>query len=233
MREAFDREISDLQNQLLKLGEMVEKAIVNAVDALRKGDKKTARKLIASDQEINEKRYEIEHNCLILVATQQPLASDLRLLAAVLEIITELERIGDYAKGIAHICILLENNDDMPTRELKQMTKLGLSMLQNALQAFIAQDVEAARTIPQQDDEIDKLYNKVYRKLLKRMTTHPNMIDNASHLLWAAHNLERMADRVTNICERIIFVVTGEISEISQSDDEIEKMLKDKEKKSA
>ncbi|MFZ6031403.1 MAG: phosphate signaling complex protein PhoU [Chloroflexota bacterium] len=232
-RELFDREIAKLKDQVLELGTMVENAVNTAVEALRQGDKKTARKVMAADQQINEKRYEIENNCLVLIATQQPMARDLRLLAAILEVITELERIGDYAKGIAHICVAVgeEKEADVPRSDLKQMAKIGLSMLNDALQAFVVQDAETARSIPQRDDEVDDLYNKVYRKLLKQMLNNPDAIDNASHLIWAAHNLERLADRVTNISERIVFVATGEIIEMDQSDDELQKMAAEKELK--
>lgn len=226
-RELFDREIANLKDQVLQLGTMVENAVNTAVEALREGDKKTARKVMAADQYVNEKRYEIENNCLVLIATQQPMARDLRLLAAILEVITELERIGDYAKGIAHICLAVEEDKeaDVPRGDLKQMAKIGLGMLNDALQAFVTQDAEAARAIPQRDDEVDELYNKIYRKLLKQMLNNPDAIDNASHLMWAAHNLERLADRVTNISERIVFVATGEIIEMNQSDDELQKMI--------
>jgi phosphate transport system protein len=223
-REIFDHELGKLKEQVITLGKMAESATLASVEALRQGDKKAARKVLAGDKEINEKRYEIENNCLTLIATQQPMARDLRLLAAILEVITELERIGDYAKGIARICLTVvdDKEADVPKGDLKQMAKIGLGMLEDALQAFLAMDAVAARAIPQRDDEVDALYNKIYRKLLKQMFHNPSSIDNASHLVWAAHNLERLADRVTNICERIVFVVTGEIIEISQSDDEMD-----------
>jgi phosphate transport system protein len=221
-REIFDHELESLKTQVIELGKMTEVATLEAVDALRQGDKKAARKVMAGDTAINEKRYEIENNCITLIATQQPMARDLRLLAAILEVITELERMGDYAKGIARICLMVEasREADIPKGELKQMAKIGLAMLNDALQAFLTFDTTAARSIPLRDDEVDTLYNKVNHKLLKQMSNHPDSIDNANHLIWAAHNLERLADRVTNICERIIFVTTGEIIEMDQSDDE-------------
>jgi phosphate transport system protein len=223
-REIFDHELGKLKEQVITLGKMAETATLAAVEALRQGDKKAARKVLAGDKEINEKRYEIENNCLTLIATQQPMARDLRLLAAILEVITELERIGDYAKGIARITLVIKEDKefDLPKGDLKQMTKIGLGMLADALQAFLVMDANAARVIPDRDDEVDVLYNKIYHKLLKQMFNHPSSIDNASHLVWAAHNLERLADRVTNICERIVFVVTGEIIEMAQSDDELD-----------
>ena len=221
-RELFDQEIENLKKQVMEIGKMASDAVMAAVDALRQGDKKSAKKVLANDMLINEKRYAIENDCLVLIATQQPMATDLRLLAAVLEVITELERIGDYAKGIARICLIVEEDReaDIPKGDLKSMAKIGLGMLDDSLQAFMDLDAESAREIPSRDDEVDALYNKIYRKLLKQMFNKPDAIDNASHLIWAAHNLERLADRVTNICERIVFVKTGEILEMDHSDDE-------------
>ena len=225
-RETFDREINQLQDQLMAMGIMVEQAVNAAVDTLRHGNRKAARRIMEADQQINEKRYMIEHNTLTLIATQQPMARDLRLLAAILEIITELERIGDYGKGIARIVLMLDKKKlGIARNEFKQMAKTGLEMLQKSLQAFVARDAEAARAIPAMDDTVDDLYNRVYRKLVKEMIADPSpsTIDDANHLMWAAHNLERLADRVTNICERIIFVVTGQIIEMDASDDEHKK----------
>ncbi len=220
-REPFDREIAQLQSEILQMGEMVATVIEQAVEALRQGDRKTARKIRTSDQLINEKRYEIENKVLTLIATQQPMARDLRALAAILDIIRELERTGDYAKGIARVVLLLDvKKAEFARSDFKQMSKIGMEMLKQALQAFINMDAEAARAIPAMDDQVDELYNKVYHKLMKHMVSDPSTIDEANHLMWAAHNLERAADRVTNICERIIFVVTGEMMEIDVSDDE-------------
>lgn len=222
-RENFERELQRLQDEVLLLGSMAEQAVLDAVIALRQMDRKAARQIRAGDQKLNEKRYQIENNTLIAIATQQPMARDLRLLAAILEIITELERIGDYAKGIAGIVLVLDDdNVDIPKGDLKRMADLGMDMLHRALTAFLARDAEAARAIPPEDDQVDALYNRVYRKLLKQMMNDPSTVDNATRLMWAAHNLERMADRVTNICERIVFVVTGEIKELDHTEDEYE-----------
>jgi phosphate transport system protein len=222
-RETFDLELLQLQEQLVAMGGMVEQAVNDAVGTLRHGDRKAARKLMEADRQINEKRYLIEHNTLTLIATQQPMARDLRLLAAILEITTELERIGDYAKGIGRVVVMLEDKKlSVARNEFKQMAKLGLDMLKKSLAAFMARDAEAARLIPPLDDEVDDLYKRVYHKLAKGIIADPTPanIDDANHLMWAAHNLERLADRVTNICERIVFVVTGEIMEFDVSDDE-------------
>jgi phosphate transport system protein len=150
------------------------------------------------------------------------MARDLRFLAAILEIITELERIGDYAKGIAQINIRLgEEPLVKPLIDIPKMADKGLDMLRRSLEAFVQRDAVTARAIPDEDDEVDRLYNEVYRELLQIMINDPHTVDRATMLLWAAHNLERLADRVTNICERIVFVVTGEILELDQTDDEL------------
>jgi len=219
-RETFERELDKIQDEVLVLGSMVEQAVLASIEALKKRDIEASQRIYDADRYINMKRYEIEQATLTLIATQQPMARDLRLLAAILEIITELERIGDYAKGICKINHLLGSEELVkPLVDIPYMADLGLSMLQRALSAFVARDADAARTIPKEDDVVDGLYNQIYRDLFSIMIADPNKIDHANYLLWVAHNLERLADRVTNICERIVFVVTGEITELDQQDD--------------
>jgi phosphate transport system protein len=220
-RETFDRQIHQLQNEVLLLGSMVEQAILSALDALRLRDIGTAHKIIEDDTFINEKRFAIENAILILIATQQPIARDLRMLAATLEIITELERMGDYAKGIAKVIIRLgDSTIPIPIRDLNKMAELAVSMLHRALGAFIAEDASTASQIPLDDDAVDGLYHKIYHNLVAAMIADPATIDHTNLLLWVAHNLERTADRATNICERTVFIATGELLEIESSDDE-------------
>jgi len=220
-RETFEHELQSLQDQVLVLGSMVEQAVMSAVDSLKRRDREASRRIYANDRLINEKRYELEQNVLTVIATQQPMARDLRLLAAILEIITELERIGDYAKGICRVNIMLGAEPLVkPLVNIQHMADIGLDMLHRALGAFIARDAEVARAIPKEDDELDILYNKVYREMLDVMFADASNIDHANYLIWAAHNLERLGDRVTNICERIVFVVSGEIMELDQADDQ-------------
>jgi phosphate transport system protein len=222
-RETLDRKLKDLRDGVLILGSMVEQATLDAVDSLKRQDVKSARRVYADDEKINRKRFELERDCLILIATQQPMAHDLRILAAVLEIITELERMGDYAKGIARICI---NTADEPLLRpliyIPKMAELTVDMLHRALEIFIYEDVEGARLLPKEDDAVDDLYNEVHRDLLDYMIKDPSTVDRANSLMWAAHNLERMSVGVTNICERTIFVATGEMLELDVSDDESE-----------
>jgi phosphate transport system protein len=220
-RQTLDREIHHLQDEVLLLGSMVEQAMLNAIDALKRRDHEAAKRVYRGDEQINEKRYAIENRVLILFATQQPIAHDLRLLAAILEVITELERMGDYAKGIAKISLKIGDDDTpIPTREISRMGDLAVGMLHKALGAFIAEDVNMAYRIPQDDDQVDELYNQVYRKNVAAMIANPDIIDHTNYIMWVVHNIERMADRVTNICERTIFIATGELLEIDASDDE-------------
>jgi phosphate transport system protein len=215
-RETFDRDLRALQDEVLALGNMVENAIVESVENLKQRDRAGSQRLIAGDRDVNRRRFAIEANALILIATQQPMATDLRILAAVLEIAGELERIGDYAKGIAKINLMIgEEPLIKPLVDLPRMAEKASDMLHRSLEAFVRRDVALARAIPEEDDEIDALYNQVYRELLTFMLTDPRTIDQATYLLWAAHNLERAADRVTNICERVIFAVTGEMREMN------------------
>jgi phosphate transport system protein len=218
-RQNFDRELTRLQDEVLTLGSMVEEALVRSVETLKKRDFAGSRRLIAGDRAINERRYAIEEEAMTLIATQQPMASDMRLLAAILEIVTELERMGDYAKGIARINLMIgEQPLIKPLIDLPAMANKARDMLHQALEAFVQRDVDSARAIALQDDEIDGLYNQIYRELLSYIMEDPHLIEQANYLLWVAHNLERTADRVINICERVVFTVTGVLAELDSDD---------------
>ncbi|MGD8623508.1 MAG: phosphate signaling complex protein PhoU [Anaerolineae bacterium] len=224
-RQTFDRELNRLQDEVLALGSMVEEALIQSVETLKKRDFIGSRRLIAGDQEINQRRYAIEENTITLIATQQPMAGDMRLLAAILEIVTELERMGDYAKGIARINLMIgEEPLIKPLIDLPAMAQKAREMLHAALVAFVKRDVQAARTIPEGDDEVDALYNQVYRELISYILEDPHLIEQANHLMWAAHNLERTADRVINLCERVVYAVTGELNELDTDDNGIESL---------
>jgi len=215
VRQTFERELQRLQDEVLVLGSMVENALIESVEILKRRDLEGARRLIAGDRIINKKRFAIEADCLVLIATQQPMAGDLRTLAAILEIVTELERMGDYAKGIARINLMMGEKPLLkPLIDIPRMAEKARDMLHRSLDAFVRRDVALARAIPAEDDEVDALYNQVYRELLIFIMSDPRTIDQATYLLWVAHNLERTADRVTNICERVIFTVTGEMMEM-------------------
>jgi phosphate transport system protein len=192
------------------------------VETLKQRDFDGSRQLIAGDRRVNEKRFEIEAAVLALIATQQPMARDMRLLAAVLEIITELERIGDYAKGIARINLMIgERPLVKPLIDLPIMAVKARDMLHLALKAFMDRDVELARAIPKMDDEVDALYEQINRELMSFIVQDTTLIEQANLLLWAAHNLERTADRVINLCERVVFTVTGEMTELNDVDEDL------------
>jgi phosphate transport system protein len=224
-RQTFERELQDLQDDLLSLGSMVEKALLDAVKTLERRDMKASRQLIAQDRVINTERYAIEGETLALIATQQPTATDLRTLAAILEIATELERIGDYAKGIANINLMLGDGPLLKRLiDIPIMAQRACTILHRALNAFVQHDVELASAIPADDDEVDALYNQVYRELVTYILEDPKCIEQANYLLWAAHNLERTADRVTNICERVIFTVTGQLIDVGSENGGLESL---------
>jgi phosphate transport system protein len=198
---------------------MVENAISTSVELLRLRDMDGSRRLIAQDRLVNEKRFAIEEAALALIATQQPMATDLRTVAAVLDITHELERIGDYAKGIAKINIMIGEKPLLkPLVDIPLMAAQARDMLHRALEAFVQRDADTAQAIPHEDDKVDILYNQVYRELITYLLDDPSAIEQANYLLWVAHNLERSADRVTNICERVVFTVTGEMAELDMKE---------------
>ncbi len=214
IRTTFHKQLRAIQDELLAMGGMVEKAISLSVDALKKRNLKLAKQVIADDQKINEKRFEIEETCIQLIATQQPMAGDLRYLISVLNIITELERIGDHAEGIAKIVVMIGDEPPLkPLIDIPRMAEKTIDMLHRSLDALMNCDDNIARQIAAEDDEVDQLYDQVYRELISFMVEDPKTITRATRLLWVAHNLERCADRVTNICERIVFTVTGKMYE--------------------
>lgn len=213
-RGTLDKELKDLQLELLAMSSMVEKAIFRSVEALKIRDIEAARRVIHEDLAINEKRFEIEEKCLQVIATQQPMAGDLRVIAAVLNMITDLERMGDHAEGIGKIVLLIADEPLLkPLIDIPRMADKAREMLRRAIDAFLARDAQMADQIAREDDEVDNLYNQVYHELLMYMIEDPRTIKRATYLLWAAHNLERIADRVTNICERVSFLVTGRMKE--------------------
>jgi phosphate transport system protein len=217
-REKFEHDMKRLQEDVLALGVLAETAVLDSVEALRTQDVKKARAIMAADRPINEKRFTLENEALTLIATQQPMASDLRALASVLELATELERIADYAKGIANITVMIGTTPLIkPLQDIPLMAKKACAMLHAALEAYVTQDIQKASRIPAQDEEVDALYEKVYRDLVALIIADQRVLDQAMRLTWVAHNLERVADRVGNICERVIFSISGRIEELTDS----------------
>jgi phosphate transport system protein len=215
-RETFDGQLTRTLDDLLLMGTMVEEAIEKAVQALIKRDVALAQRVIDGDERVNQALHNIEENCEVLIATQQPMATDLRFLLATYNIANELERIGDYAEGIARLAIRLADEPQLkPYLDVPRMTQKGCEMLRGQLQAFVNRDADAARTLARGDDEMDALYNQVYRELLLFMVEDPRTINRATHLLWVAHNLERIGDRTTNLGEQVVYMVTGKVVELN------------------
>jgi phosphate transport system protein len=218
MRTAFHKRLREIQYDIMVMGSMGSKAIIRSIEALKNRNQELARQIIEDDRKINDKRFEIEEKCVELIATQQPMASDLRIITAILNITTELERIADYAVGIARIVIYIGDEPPLkPLIDIPRMAELTVDMLSRSMDAFINRDIEAAKKIAGEDDLVDNLYDQVFRELLTIMAEDPKTITRATRLMWTAHNLERAADRVTNICERIVFIVTGKMEEIGAS----------------
>ena len=218
MRTAFHKRLREIQDDVLAMGSMASKAVIRSVEALKNRDLESARHIVDDDQKVNNKRFEIEEKCIELIATQQPMASDLRIIIAILNITTEIERIGDYAVGIARIVVLIGDEPPLkPLVDIPRMADQTADMLRRSLDAFINRDTEAAKKIISEDDLVDNLYEQVFRELLVFMAEDPRTVTRATRLIWVAHNLERAADRVTNICERVVFVITGKMEEIGGS----------------
>jgi phosphate transport system protein len=217
-RDLFKAELRQLQDDVLTLGSMTEKAILDAMESLRDGDVEWSRRIIADDAKINRKRFEIEDRTIAVVATQQPMATDLRALVSVLYIITDLERIADHAEGVARINTMMEP-EPLPRKlgYIPAMADRAVAMLRDSLKAYIDLDVDAARQICHADDEVDRLQDSVYEEAFRAMVADPSTIQRNTYLLWTAHNLERIADRCTNICERVIYTVTGQMDELNVS----------------
>ncbi|MCH8814049.1 MAG: phosphate signaling complex protein PhoU [Chloroflexi bacterium] len=217
-RITFERELSEIQEDMFAMANMVETAISRGIQALKNRDLELAQGIITDDLAINKKRYDTEEKCLEIMATQQPLAGDLRTLVSVLYITVDLERMGDHAEGIAKIAVMLGDEPSLkPYIDIPKMAEVSIEMLRGSLEAYRDRDTARARVIVNRDDEVDALYDKVYRDLLTLMINDPETIQRATYLIWAAHNLERIADRVTNICERVVYLVEGKIEDLNVS----------------
>jgi len=214
LRVDLDRQLNQLQQEVVSLAEIVDKATGRAVDALKRRDLAESQQVVREDDYIDQKRYEIEERCIDLIATQQPMARDLRTIIALLHITVELERMGDYAEGIAKISLMMGEEPPLkPLIDIPRMAEKATQMLRDSMDALVSRDVVKANQVLQDDDEVDNLYDQVYRELLLYMIQDPHTIQRATYLLWTAHDLERIADRATNISEKVIFLVTGKLVE--------------------
>ena len=218
MRESFKEHINGLNEDVVAMSEMVATATSRSVEALGNRDIEKAKQIVNDDLLINRKRWQIEEKCINLIALQQPVATDLREIIAVLNIITELERMGDYAEGNAKIALMLGGEPLVrPLIFLPKMAEKANSMLKKSMQALVNRDAKMATAICNEDDVVDKLYDEAYHDLLMYMIKDPSAVSKVTPLIWAAHNLERIADRVTNICERIVFLATGSMPQVNVS----------------
>lgn len=216
LRSAYDREFSQAQEDILRLGDLVDKAIANSLASLQNRDRILAEEVIRGDDVINELRFKIEEACMALIATQQPAASDLRAIVATMNIVVDVERMGDYAAGIAKTVLRMGDEPLLkPLVDVPRMAELAREMLRQDLDAYIRRDAAKARSVAARDDEMDHLYKNVFDELVAIMAKDPSSATRATYLLWTAHNLERMGDRVTNISERIIFITTGDMQELN------------------
>ncbi|MEC9437972.1 MAG: phosphate signaling complex protein PhoU [Chloroflexota bacterium] len=210
-REDFERNLKDVEDDVVQLSSMVEKAIFKSIEALKERDINASQKVVDDDDVIDEKQQAIEDRCIDLIALEAPMAGDLRVLIAAMMVANELERMGDYAEGIAKISVSMGNLPPLkPLIDIPRMADKSVDMLRRSTQAFVNRDVESATAVLLADDEVDDIYEQVYRELLTYMMADPSTIQRATYLLWVAHDLERVADRTTNIAERVIYLVTGE-----------------------
>lgn len=217
-KPGYYQKLKDIENELVVMGDLVEKALARSIEALKQRDLTMAHKIVADDVNINRKRFNIENECTALIAGQQLAENDSRVIIGALNLVTELERIGDYADGIAKIAIMI--GDEPPLKaliDIPRMADIAIEMIHKGTRAFVNRDVETAKQVISIDSNVDGLYDQVFRELLTFMMVDPKTINRATHLIWVAHNIERAADRATNICERVIFLVTGKMDETGAS----------------
>lgn len=217
-REAYHKALKDLEDELQQMAVMVGSAVRESMDALKNRDLEKSKAIIHNDIQVNRKRFEIEERCIRIIAMQQPMAVDLRILAAIINIIPDLERIGDHAEGTAKISLAIGDAPLVkPLVDMPKMAEKAVSMLERCMKAFLDRDIETARKICDEDDEVDAYYDEIYRELVLLMIENPKLIKDATYLIWTAHNIERIADRVTNIAERVVYMVTGKMEEMNVS----------------
>ena len=214
VRTTFDREFGRICDDLAAISIAVDRAIERSMQALVENDNAAAEDVIQSDEKINGLRFKVEESCVELIATQQPAASDLRKVIAAIHLAVEMERMGDHAAGIAKTVILVDEPLRKTLKKLEKMSELSRVMLGDCMKAFLNQDAAWAREIASRDAEMDQLYQAVFERLIVIMARKPETIKRATYLIWCAHNLERIADRVTNVAERIIFMTTGDLREL-------------------
>jgi phosphate transport system protein len=215
-RATLDQEARAINDDLLRMQKLVDQAIVRSLDSLKRRDQAVAKQVIDEDVKVNDLRFKIEEACLSLIATQQPAAGDLRSVIAAMHMVVEMERMADHATGIAKTVILMGDEPLLkPLVDIPKMAELAREMLRDSLEAYNDRDAKKARRVAERDNDMDGLYRAVFDELVKIMSKTPGSASRATYLLWCAHNLERIGDRVTNIAERVIFVNTGDMRELN------------------
>lgn len=216
LRARYDQTFSRIVDSILKMGSMIDEAIQNSLSSLQNRDTTLAQEVVARDEQVNALRFEIEEACLALIATQQPTAGDLRAVIAAMNIVIDLERMGDHASGISKTVIRMGDQPLLkPLIDIPRMAQVALVMLRGSLKAFVDRNPHAALAIAPRDEEMDFLYKAIFDELVEIMARNPEGVERATYLLWTAHNLERIGDRVTNIAERVVFMSTGDVEELN------------------
>jgi len=218
VRIQFERHLGQLNEDVLQLGSQARQAVARAVEALIANDADQAREIIADDAIINRRRFEIESECYTLLVTEQPMAGDMRAIVSALIIVTELERIADHGKKIAKICLRMMQDArpiPIPFGDIPRLSQMALAMFDRALRAFATRDLGDADAVCKADDQVDALYKQTFNVVLSRMLEDPRLIGAGTQLIQVAHELERVADRATNIGERVIYSVTGELTDLN------------------
>ena len=209
-RGEFERKLNQVQDEVVELASMVEKAIFKSIDALKSRDIELSKQVVEEDDEIDNKQQALEDLCVDLIALEAPMAVDLRVIISAMMVANELERMGDYAEGIAKLSIAMGDLPPLkPLIDIPRMAEKSVSMLRRSIESYVGRDIEGARQVYRDDDEVDEIYEQVYRELLTYMMADPSTIQRATYLLWVSHDLERVADRTTNIAERVMYLVTG------------------------
>lgn len=217
LRSTFDKQVASIEDDLLRMQGMVDQAIKNALDSLKRRDRPLAEEVVEGDKKINDLRFKIEQACLALIATQQPAASDLRSIIAAMNIVVDMERMADHAAGIAKTVIMMGDEPLLkPLIDIPRMAHIAREMLRDSLDAYRQRDTQKARVAAARDEEMDRLYKAIFDELVEIMAQNPENAQRATYLLWCGHNLERIGDRVTNIAERVVFISTGDITDLNK-----------------
>ncbi|CCC57830.1 phosphate signaling complex protein PhoU [Caloramator australicus] len=212
----FQQNLKEVKHKVLRMGSLVEVIVDKAVTSLKEQNLELAKTIVEEDDKIDAMDLEIEMDCMKLLALQQPLAKDLRTIATALKIITDLERMGDHAVNISKITLEIGKEPLIkPLIDIPRMAKIAQEMIRLSLDAFVKEDIELAKKVAQMDQEVDDIYQAIIDELLEMIVKDPSITKQATKLMFVGRYLERIADHTTNVCERIIYMVTGKLEEIN------------------